>query len=109
MARLSGNSRERVGHPTQKPRGVIRRLIRGLSWPGSVVLDFFAGSGVTTRVAVEEGRHSIASDIDPALVDCLALQLKRLPAGVRPPYVLLDEAEFPRHPVFERADVVAVL
>lgn len=65
MARLGGNSKERVGHPTQKPSEVIRRLVRALSYPGSIVLDFFAGSGVTTRVAIEEGRHSIACDIDP--------------------------------------------
>ena len=44
MTRLNGNSKERVGHPTQKPREVVRRLVRSLSYPGSVVLDFFAGS-----------------------------------------------------------------
>jgi DNA methylase. len=38
-----------------------------MSYPGSVVLDFFAGSGVTTRVCIEEKRHSIISDIDPTL------------------------------------------
>src|SRR3712207_5510467 len=50
LPRLNGNSKERVGHPTQKPRAVIRRLVRALSYPGSTVLDFFAGSGVTARV-----------------------------------------------------------
>lgn len=67
MQRLNGNSKERVGHPTQKPREVIRRLVRALSYPGSVVLDFFGGSCVTTRVAIEEGRHSIVADRDPKL------------------------------------------
>lgn len=78
MQRLNGNSKERVGHPTQKPSEVIRRLIRALSYPGSVVLDFFAGSGVTTRVAIEEERHSIAGDADPEWMNYLGKQLRLL-------------------------------
>ena len=62
ICRLNGNSKERVGHPTQKPRQLIQRLVRSLSYPGSTVLDFFGGSGITTRVAIEEGRHSISCD-----------------------------------------------
>jgi len=62
MGRLNGNSKERVGHPTQKPKEVIRRLVRSLSYRGSVVLDFFAGSGVTAAVCIEEKRHSISGD-----------------------------------------------
>jgi len=76
MPRLNGNSKERVGHPTQKPRLVIQRLIRALSYPGSTVLDFFAGSGVTTRVAIDEKRHSIATDISPTLHQYLQQQLE---------------------------------
>ena len=76
--RLAGKSRERVGHPTQKPREVIRRLVRALSYPGATVLDFFAGSGTTTRVAIEEDRHSIASDIDPPFLEYLTKQLHAL-------------------------------
>lgn len=106
MARLNGNSLERVGHPTQKPRAVIQRLVRGLSYPGSVVVDFFAGSGITTRVAIEEGRHSIASDIDATMKTYLDKQLKLmteeqgtlLSAGA--PYALLDDATWKSHPVF---------
>src|SRR5262249_45833015 len=64
FGRLSAKSQERVGHPTQKPAAVIRRLVRALSYPGSLVLDPFAGSCVTARVAIEEGRHSISGDAD---------------------------------------------
>ena len=64
ICRLNGNAKERVGHPTQKPRQLIQRLIKSLSYPGSIVVDFFSGSGITTRVAIEEGRHSICSDND---------------------------------------------
>ena len=88
LGRLNGNAHERVGHPTQKPHAVIRRLVRALSYPGSTVLDFFAGSGVTARVAIEEARHSICSDIDPAFPKYLEAQLSQMDAA--PPYALLS-------------------
>jgi site-specific DNA-methyltransferase (adenine-specific) len=105
MARLNGNSKERVGHPTQKPREVIQRIVRALSYPGSVVVDFFAGSGITTRVAIEEGRHSIACDVDPIMKTYLAKQLDLMQdAGnlfndSRNNFVLLDDLP-ESHPVF---------
>jgi site-specific DNA-methyltransferase (adenine-specific) len=104
IGRLNGNSLERVGHPTQKPHGVIQRLVRALSFPGSVVLDFFAGSGITTRVAIEEGRHSIAGDLDPSMPSFLKKQLANLDAGGlfegRPPYRIIEPDAFESHPVF---------
>lgn len=65
IGRLNGNSIERVGHPTQKPIELIRRFVKALSYPGSITLDFFAGSGTTGRVCIEEGRNSILVDSDP--------------------------------------------
>ena len=64
IGRLNGNSIERVGHPTQKPLEIIRRLVKGLSYPGSTVLDFFVGSGTTGRICIEENRNSILVDND---------------------------------------------
>ena len=78
MPRLNGNSKERVGHPTQKPAVVIERLVRALSYPGSTVLDFFGGSGVTARVAIQEGRNSICTDRDPVFREYMAKQLETL-------------------------------
>lgn len=60
--RLNGNSKERVGHPTQKPVEIIERFVKALSYPGSVVLDFFAGSGTVGRVCIKEGRHCLMCD-----------------------------------------------
>ena len=104
MTRLSSNSKERVGHPTQKPHAVIQRLVRSLSYPGSTVVDFFAGSCVTTRVAIEEGRHSIASDIDPAIKGYFEKQLDRVnfnnslfDNSIK--YDILKE-DFHKHPIF---------
>ena len=62
IGRLNGNSKERVGHPTQKPVEIIDRFVKALSYPGSVVLDFFAGSGTVGRVCIKEGRHCLMCD-----------------------------------------------
>lgn len=64
IGRLNGNSLERVGHPTQKPLEIIRRLVKSLSYPDSIVLDFFSGSGTTGRVCIEEKRNCIMCDSD---------------------------------------------
>jgi site-specific DNA-methyltransferase (adenine-specific) len=53
---------ERTGYPTQKPLGIMRRIIRASSHPGDLVLDFFAGSGTTGMAAHELGRHFLLVD-----------------------------------------------
>lgn len=69
IGRLNGNSKERVGHPTQKPVEIIDRFVKALSYPGSIVLDFFAGSGTVGRVCIKEGRHCLMCDNDVASID----------------------------------------
>lgn len=81
IGRLNGNSNERVGHPTQKPVEIIQRIVKALSYPGSTVLDFFAGSGVTARVCIGEKRNSIVSDIDPVLKEYLEKHLAQIDTG----------------------------
>jgi hypothetical protein len=49
------NGSEKTGYPTQKPLGILRRIIQASSHPGAVVLDFFAGSGTTGIAALELG------------------------------------------------------
>ena len=78
IERLIGNAKERVGHPTQKPLEVIRRLVKGLSYPGSIILDFFAGSGTTGIVAIEEMRNSILVDNDPKTLEYFEEHRKKL-------------------------------
>lgn len=78
IGRLNGNSVERVGHPTQKPVELIRRFIKALSYPDSIVLDFFAGSGTTGRVCIEEGRNSILVDSDPKMLKYFNLHIKNI-------------------------------
>ncbi|MCC7536354.1 MAG: site-specific DNA-methyltransferase [Deltaproteobacteria bacterium] len=56
------NSREKTGYPTQKPLGILRRIVAVHSRPGDVVLDFFAGSGTTGVAAAELGRGFVLID-----------------------------------------------
>ncbi|MCS7189956.1 MAG: site-specific DNA-methyltransferase, partial [Bacteroidia bacterium] len=56
------NSREKTGYPTQKPLGILRRIIQASSPKGGIVLDFFAGSGTTGIAALELGRRFILVD-----------------------------------------------
>lgn len=80
IGRLNGNSKERVGHPTQKPVAVISRLVKALSYPGAVVCDFFAGSGVTGRVSIMEGRNCLLCDSSSTTVDYFEKHLEQLRA-----------------------------
>lgn len=59
------NSKEKTGYPTQKPLGVLKRVIQASSRPGDVVLDFFAGSGTTGEAAQRLGRRFILIDNNP--------------------------------------------
>lgn len=79
IGRLNGNSLERVGHPTQKPVEIMRRFVKALSYPGSLVLDFFAGSGTTGRVCVEERRHCIMGDKDVQSKEFFEKHLQKIP------------------------------
>ncbi len=59
------NSKEKTGYPTQKPLGILRRIISASSKEGDTVLDFFAGSGTTGVAAAELGRNFILVDNNP--------------------------------------------
>lgn len=51
-------------HPNEKPMTLMRRLVDGMSEPGQVVFDPFAGSGTTLRAAKDLGRKAIGIEID---------------------------------------------
>lgn len=78
IGRLNSNSLERTGHPTQKPLEIIRRLVKALSYPDSAVLDFFAGSGTTGRVCIEEDRNSILVDNDAQSKEYYNIHLEKI-------------------------------
>jgi site-specific DNA-methyltransferase (adenine-specific) len=64
------SGKEKTGYPTQKPLGIVRRIVNVHSDPGDVVLDFFAGSGTTGEAAARAGRSFVLVDKsrDAALV-----------------------------------------
>jgi site-specific DNA-methyltransferase (adenine-specific) len=65
------NSREKTGYPTQKPVGVIRRIIQASSNPGDTVMDFFAGSGTVGEVCLEMNRSFILVDNNPQAIEVM--------------------------------------
>ncbi len=65
------NSNEKTGYPTQKPLGVLRRIVAASSEPGDVVLDFFAGSGTIGEVCIDLGRHFILVDNNPQAINVM--------------------------------------
>jgi site-specific DNA-methyltransferase (adenine-specific) len=75
---VSPTGKEKTGYPTQKPVGILRRIIQASSKPGDVVLDFFAGSGTTGFVANELGRRFILVDQNPESIEVIK---GRLPKG----------------------------
>ena len=62
------NSKEKTGYPTQKPVGVLRRIVGASSNPGDLVLDFFAGSGTIGEVCLELRRRFILVDHNPQAI-----------------------------------------
>jgi site-specific DNA-methyltransferase (adenine-specific) len=81
---VSPTGKEKTGYPTQKPIGILRRIIQASSKPGDTVLDFFAGSGTTGFVANELGRRFILVDQNPESIEVIK---NRLPHGS---YQLID-------------------
>lgn len=82
--------REKTGYPTQKPEGVLRRIVQASSRPGDRVLDPFAGSGTTGAVAAALGRTAVLVDDNPAAI---AVMRERMPRAV-----VVSDGLSPRHP-----------
>jgi DNA modification methylase len=66
------NGRERTGYPTQKPLGVVSRIVQASSRPGDLVLDFFAGSGTTGEACINLGRRFMLVDDNPEALEVMA-------------------------------------
>ena len=72
---VSPTGKEKTGYPTQKPKGILRRVIQASSQTGDLVLDFFAGSGTTGAVAAELGRKFILIDQNPESIEVISKRL----------------------------------
>ena len=69
------HGREKTGYPTQKPLGVLNRVIKVHSRSDGVVLDFFGGSGTTAEAAARHGRGFVLIDNNHEAVDVAAARL----------------------------------
>jgi site-specific DNA-methyltransferase (adenine-specific) len=77
---VSPTGKEKTGYPTQKPLGILERIVRVHSNPGDTVLDFFAGSGTTGLAAARNNRSFLLIDQNP---DAIAVMQDRLKPFVR--------------------------
>jgi site-specific DNA-methyltransferase (adenine-specific) len=71
------NGTERTGYPSQKPEGIVRRMVAASTRTGDWCLDFFCGSGTLGAVAERMDRHYILIDSNP---DAVETARKRLAA-----------------------------
>jgi site-specific DNA-methyltransferase (adenine-specific) len=65
---VSPTGKEKTGYPTQKPEGVLRRIVQASSRPGDWCLDCFAGSGTLGAVARALGRRYVLIDSNPKAI-----------------------------------------
>ncbi len=80
---VSPTGKEKTGYPTQKPAGILRRIIQASSREGDWVLDFFAGSGTSGAVAAALGRRFLLIDQNPESI-----------AVMRTRFAALDDVAF---------------
>ena len=72
---VSPTGKEKTGYPTQKPLGILERIVRVHSRPGDRVLDFFAGSGTTGVAAQKHGRRFLLVDESEEAVQVMERRL----------------------------------
>lgn len=78
------NGREKTGYPTQKPEGIVRRMVCASTRPGDWCLDFFAGSGTLGAVAAQLGRRYVLIDSSPEAVAIMRARLDEVTGAAQP-------------------------
>ncbi|MDE1177855.1 MAG: site-specific DNA-methyltransferase [Edaphobacter sp.] len=73
---VSPTGKEKTGYATQKPLGVLERMVKVHSNPGDTVLDFFAGSGTAGEAAAKHGRNFVMIDKNRDAVRLMKRRLK---------------------------------
>lgn len=72
---VSPTGKEKTGYATQKPLGVIERIVKVHSYPGDELLDFFAGSGTLGEAAAKHGRNFTLVDNNPEAIEVMRRRL----------------------------------
>lgn len=101
---LAGISSERLGYATQKPERLLERIISGSTNEGSIVADFFAGSGTTGAVAEKLGRKWIMSDLGKP--SCMVMR-KRLIDQDANPFLLQSIGDYQKEQ-FEKSEFKSI-
>lgn len=78
---VSPTGKEKTGYATQKPLGILERIVKVHTNPGETVLDFFAGSGTTGEAAARHGRHFVLVDRNEEAVRIMKRRLAGYLAG----------------------------
>ena len=102
------NGKEKTGYPTQKPEGILRRIVQASSRDGDWVLDFFAGSGTTGAVASKLNRRFVMVDDNPEAYEVMRRRLGRGAPLNSISYVDLAEARRQEHATEARRQEHAV-
>jgi site-specific DNA-methyltransferase (adenine-specific) len=76
---VSPTGKEKTGYPTQKPLGILRRIIQASSRLGDLVLDFFAGSGTTGAACLDLDRRFILIDNNVQAMEVMARRFAAIP------------------------------
>ncbi len=88
---VSPTGKEKTGYPTQKPLGILKRIVQASSRPGDTVLDFFAGSGTTGEAALQLGRKFILIDNN---LEAMEVMAKRFTNALDVEFVGFDPPPF---------------
>ncbi|MBI2567410.1 MAG: site-specific DNA-methyltransferase [Candidatus Schekmanbacteria bacterium] len=88
---VSPTGKERTGYPTQKPLGVLSRIVRVHSRPGDRLLDFFAGSGTFGEAGARLGRGVVLIDDNPEAIAVMRGRFAGLSTAFREAGVGRDE------------------
>jgi site-specific DNA-methyltransferase (adenine-specific) len=74
---VSPTGKEKTGYPTQKPLGILERIVRVHSNPGELLLDFFAGSGSFGDAGAKNGRQVTLIDESPEAIRVMRKRLAK--------------------------------
>ena len=88
IVNVQGASKERIGHPTQKPEALLERIISMASNEGDIVLDPFVGGGTTVAVADKLNRQWIGIDQSPMAVKVTEFRLQKQTDLFSAPYTV---------------------
>jgi site-specific DNA-methyltransferase (adenine-specific) len=72
---VATNGREKTGYATQKPEGIVRRMVVASSRRGGRCLDFFAGSGTLGAVCAKLDRRYVLVDSNPEAIEVMERRL----------------------------------